>query len=318
MMKTTVLAIDIGGTNVKAGLVDRQGRISNMIHRPSRAAQGRVALLGVLREVVQEQCACGNVVAIGAGSPGTINHAQGTVTYMQAHIPKWTGTPLARHLASWAGVPATIDNDVNLISLGEHWKGAGKGAKCLLVIALGTGLGGGIVIDGKLIRGARGRAPEFGHMVVRPGGEPCTCGNFGCAEVYAAPGAITRRAQYHLALGVPSALAAMRDFSAADIFKLAVRGDLLCLKLRDDAMQVLAMLVWDLCQAFDPDCFILGGGLTKAGRLFLDPLRVALAKYYCAPELEPMCPIKMSKLGDQAGIIGAAKLAWNWLDGVDR
>ena len=288
MKKDLVLAIDIGGTNVKAGLVDRRGRMSRMIHRPSHAAEGRAALLAVLEQIVRAQCACGRVAAVGTGSPGTVDHANGRITYMQAHIPRWTGTPLASLLSRWAGGPATIDNDVNLVALGEHWKGAGRGARVQISLALGTGLGGGIVVNGRLFRGARGRAPEFGHMIVTPDGEPCTCGNFGCAEVYAAPGAMTRRALHHLGLGVPSGLRALKTVTAADILRLAAQGDHLCRKLRDDAVRALALL------------------------------DAALKQYYCAAELEPLYTIAVSRLGDDAGILGAAKLAWDWLDGTDR
>lgn len=318
-MKThdLVLAIDIGGTNVKAGLVDRQGRVSHVIHRPSRAAEGREALLRVLKTVVHEQCRRGRIVAVGAGSPGTVSHTRGVITYMQAHIPRWTGTPLAKLLSQWAGVPATIDNDVNLIALGEHWKGAGRKARVQVSLALGTGLGGGIVIDGKLFRGARGRAPEFGHMIVTPHGEPCTCGNFGCAEVYTAPGAIERRACQHLDTGVPSALR-RTDVSTAHILKLAAKGDLLCRKLRDDAVRTLALLIWNIAQAYNADLFVIGGGLMKAGSLFVKPLVAELESYYSAKELKPVYTIAFSTMGDNAGIIGAAKLAWDWLDGTDR
>ena len=317
-MEEHVLAIDIGGTNIKAGLVDREGNATHMLHRPSRAAEGREALLSVLKEVVEQQCAAGNVICVGAGSPGTISHRTGMVTYMQAHIPGYSGTPLAKRLSEWSGVEATIDNDVNIIALGENWKGAGKGSRCQISLALGTGLGGGVVVDGKLFRGARERAPEFGHMIVNPGGEPCTCGNFGCVEVYTAPGAMARRAQRYLGTGVPSALANSEKVTAAEIVRYGNRGDHLCRKLLDEAARYLALLVWNLAQAFDPDVFVMGGGLMKAGGEFLGHLHRELEAYYCAPELEPMYTIKISELGDNAGVIGAAKLAWDWLDGIDR
>ncbi|MCX7846530.1 MAG: ROK family protein [bacterium] len=317
-MSEYVLAIDIGGTNVKAGLVDRAGNVSHMIHTPSRAAEGRDALFDVLRAIIQEQKTRAPIVAVGCGSPGCVDHYRGTIVYMQAHIPNWSGVPLARYLADWAGVPATIDNDVNLIALGEHWLGAGRGAACQLSLALGTGLGGGIVINGRLVRGARGRAAEFGHVVVRPGGEPCTCGNFGCAEVYAAPGAMARRAQWYLKSGVPTALHSARRVSAEEIITLAAQGDHLCRKLFHDALTSLAQLIWILTQTFDPDLFVIGGGMVKAGDAFFKPLRQELSSFYAAPELQPMVTIKASELGDNAGIVGAAKLAWDWLDGIDR
>ncbi len=315
MMKK-VLAIDIGGTNIKSGLVDRDGNISHQIHLPSRAAEGREALLSVLKEVVEAQSEKEKIHCIGCGSPGTVNHKTGMVTYMQAHIPDWTGIPLAKLLSEYAnGVPAIIDNDVNLIALGENWKGAGKGFKCQISLALGTGLGGGIVIEGKLFRGAKDRASEFGHMIVCPGGEPCTCGNFGCVEVYTAPGAMTRRAAHYKKNGIPSALSDCEEINAGKIVENALKGDLLCRKIFGDAVKYLSLLIWNLAEAFDPDVFVLGGGLIKAGDSFLRPLNDELEKYYCAPELKPMYNIKKSELEDDAGILGAAKLAW---DEVER
>jgi glucokinase len=318
-MAEGVLAIDIGGTNIKAGLVDRDGTVTGMIHCPSRAAEGREALLGVLETVVLEQCTHHTVLAVGAGSPGTVNHRDGTIAYMQAHMPGWTGTPLSDHLAGWTGVPTVIDNDVNCIALGEYWKGAGRGYRCQVSLALGTGLGGGLVIDGRLFHGAAGNASEFGHMVVRPGGEPCTCGNFGCAEVYTAPGAMVRRARYYLETGIPSALAGMEQFSSKDIVTCAAEGDRLCLKLIDDAACCLALLIWNLVQAYDPDVFVIGGGFMNAGDVFLIPLRKELAGYYRSPDLPSSYTIKVSELGDNAGILGAARLAWDVLgDAVHR
>lgn len=313
-----VLAIDIGGTNVKAGLVDRAGAVSHMIHTPSRADEGRDALLSVLHSIVREQSSRGHIVAVGCGSPGSVDHHTGRVVYMQAHIPGWSGVPLAQYLSEWARVPATVDNDVNLIALGEHWLGAGRGARCQLSLALGTGLGGGVVMNGRLVRGARGRAAEFGHIIVRPGGEPCTCGNFGCAEVYAAPGAMARRAQWYLKCGVPSALRSARRVSAEEIIALAAQGDHLCRKLFDDAVSSLALLIWILAQAYDPDVFVIGGGMIKAGEAFLQPLYHHLSAFYGPPELQPIISLRPSELGDNAGIVGAAKLAWDWLDGTDR
>ena len=316
--QSRVLAIDIGGTNVKAGLVDRNGVITGMTHRPSHAAEGRNALLDVLRGLVKEMCAGSKVAAIGVGSPGTIDHHDGSVVYMPAHIPDWSGTPLGKLLRTWSGVPATVDNDVNVIALGENWKGAGKGCLNQVSLAMGTGLGGGIIINGRLYRGARGYAPELGHIVVCPGGEPCTCGNFGCVEVYTAPGAIARRAEHYLRLGVPSALRDCPQITAREIVKFGNAGDHLCRKLLDEAAHYLALLIWNLMQTLEPHVFVLGGGLMKAGKAFLDPLHRELDAFHQQQELRPMYKLRVSQLGDNAGILGAAQLAWSWLDGTDR
>ena len=310
-MADGVLALDIGGTNIKAGIVDRAGGIHDMQHRPSHAAEGREALLSVVREICATHCSHHTVRAIGAGTPGTVDHRTGTVLHMQTHIPDWSGTPLGGLLAEWSGLPVAVDNDVNCIALGENWKGAGRGSRCQVSLALGTGLGGGVVIDGKLLHGATGNAAELGHIIIRPGGDPCTCGNFGCAEVYTAPGAMTRKARHYLANGISSSLTAYDSFSAKEIFSEAERGDRMCRRLVNDAVQVLALLLWNLNQTFDPDIFILGGGLIQAGSTFTDPLRRELAQYYRPAGLPAGFALKVSELGDNAGILGAAKLAWD-------
>lgn len=310
-MNTHVLAIDIGGTNIKAGFVDRDGNISDDLYRPSRAAEGGDALLSVLHDIICELTAFRTPAAVAIGSPGTVDHASGTITYMQAHIPGWSGTPLAHIAGEWVDAPVVIDNDVNLIALGENWKGAGRGARCQLSLAFGTGLGGGLIIDGHVFRGSAGRAPEYGHMVVHPQGEPCTCGNFGCAEVYVAPGAITRRAENYMATGVVSLLKKCDNVSMESIMACAENGDVMCQRLRDDAIRYSALLIWNVNHALDPDVIVLGGGLMKAGDAFLAPLKKQLDSYYLPDECEAAYRIEVSELSDTAGILGAARLAWD-------
>jgi glucokinase len=310
-MNSHVLAVDIGGTNIKAGFVDRKGNISDELYCPSRAAEGRAALLTVLHDSILQLTADMQPAAVAIGSPGTVDHITGTITYMQAHIPGWSGTPLSQIVGEWVDAPVLVDNDVNLIALGENWKGAGKGSHCQLSLAFGTGLGGGVIIDGHIFRGSGGRAPEFGHIVVHPQGEPCTCGNFGCAEVYVAPGAITRRAEKYLATGVQSTVRECEKITMECIMNCADQGDRMCLRLRDDAIRYSALLIWNLTRAFDPDVIVLGGGLIKAGNSFLSPLKRQLDSYYLPHECAGGYRIEVSTSGDRAGILGAARLAWD-------
>lgn len=327
-----VLAIDIGGTNLKSGLVDRSGQITDIIQTPSHAAEGRDPMLEAIHSVVERQKATGKkIVAVGAGSPGTVNNATGMIDYMQAHIPNWTGTALGSCLADWAGAPSQIDNDVNVIALGEYWKGAGRGSRCQVTLAMGTGLGSGVVIEGKLLRGAFCNAAELGHTIVCPDGPnvPCTCGNYGCAESFIAPGKIIQRAHMAMSNGLPSKLAgpnATQDeqtrmyregrppvFSVKEVVEYYDQ-DFLCKRLLDDAMKYLALLMYNLSKTFDPDVYTLGGGMMKSSHILLPMLKAQLARFYNSPELPIRYKINVSELGDDAGIYGAAKMAWDYLD----
>ena len=218
--KEYVIAIDIGGTNLKADLVDREGNISDFSYTPSHASEGREALLAALKTIISVQMSSGKkIVGIAAGSPGTVNNSTGVIDYMQAHIPNWTGTKLGEFLSKEAGVPSQIDNDANVIAMGEYWKGAGQGAKCLLALALGTGLGSGLVVNGKVFRGPFFNAVEVGHTIVSPDGTnvACSCGNFGCAESFISPGKMILRAHLSMQTGVPSVLGGYPKLTIAQI-----------------------------------------------------------------------------------------------------
>lgn len=333
MEKEYVIAIDIGGTNLKADLVDREGNISDFSYTPSHASEGRDALLASLKKIISLQKECGKkIVGIAAGSPGTVNNATGVIDYMQAHIPNWTGTKLGEFLSQEAGVPSQIDNDANVIALGEYWKGGGQGAKCLLALALGTGLGSGLVVEGKVMHGPFFNAVEVGHTIVCTDGTnvPCSCGNFGCAESFISPGKMISRAHHSMQVGLPSVLGGYPKLSIAqiqeryknnDVPEFTVKDmvdhyndDFLCKRLIDDSMKYLALLIYNLSKCYDPDVITLGGGMFKSADFFMPLLYGQLARYYVSPDLPVKYQIKISELGDLAGIYGAAKLAWDHVD----
>ena len=330
-----VIAIDIGGTNLKADLVDKEGNISDFSYTPSHASEGRDALLASLKTIIKAQITTGRkIVGIAAGSPGTVNNSTSVIDYMQAHIPNWTGTKLGEFLTEQAGVPSQIDNDANVIALGEYWKGAGQGAKCLLALALGTGLGSGLVLDGKVMHGPFFNAVEVGHTIVCPDGTnvACSCGNYGCAESFISPGKMISRAHLSMQVGVPSVLGGYPKLSIAQIQERYKNGDepefnvkdmvdhyeddFLCKRLIDDCMKYLALLIYNLTKCYDPDVISLGGGMFKSAEFFLPKLYKQLDRYYVSPDCPAKYKIKVSELGDLAGIYGAAKLAWDHVDAL--
>ena len=332
--KEYVIAIDIGGTNLKADLVDREGNISDFSYTPSHASEGREALLQALKKIISVQMSGGKkIVGIAAGSPGTVNNSTGVIDYMQAHIPNWTGMKLGEFLSEQAGgIPSQIDNDANVIALGEYWKGAGQGAKCLLALALGTGLGSGLVVEGKVFHGPFFNAVEVGHTIVSPDGTnvACSCGNFGCAESFISPGKMISRAHLSMQVGVPSVLGGypkltiaqiqeryknndVPDFNVKDMVD-HYEDDFLCKRLIDDCMKYLALLIYNLSKCYDPDVISLGGGMFTSADFFLPKLQAQLDRYYVSPDLPVKYKIKVSELGDAAGIYGAAKMIWDYLD----
>jgi len=190
------LGVDIGGTGVKAALVNDQGQIVHHLETPTRAAEGASAIMNRIEQLCHELLKRSTVTvrACGVGSAGRIDHRRGHVLFCSGNLPGWTGLSLGPDLSVKLGLPVVVDNDVNAAAIAEGWIGAARGTPDYLTLTIGTGVGGALVIGGKLWRGARWGAGEVGHMALHPGGRPCNCGGVGCAEQYVSAKALTRRA----------------------------------------------------------------------------------------------------------------------------
>ena len=217
------------------------------------------------------------------------------------------------------GLPCFVDNDANVAALGEAWVGAGAGEKVVLMLTLGTGIGGGCIVDGRVYRGKSNRVSEFGHISVDAHGKKCGCGNRGCIEAYASANAVAARAREYLRSGEKSS---MLDAAGGDVEKVdaqvvcdqAREGDALAGRVLDECCAYLAAGIGNLINAYNPSVVILAGGMSLAGEILTGRIEKELAQGRAYPPILADCRLAVSKLGDDAGVVGAAKLAWNGLE----
>lgn len=295
-----VIGLDVGGTKIAAAVITSQGIIREILRLPTRAQEGPDALIERLIDVsarLRERHPA--VEAIGVASAGQIDHRLGTVVYANENLPGWTGMPIAERLRGALSLPVWVDNDVRSIALAEaHW-GAGRGSRALLVAAIGTGVGGALVVDGQVFRGATNGAGEIGHIPVTAAGPLCACGNRGCLEVYAGGPRIA--AAYARATG--GAPVDLQDVAAA-----AYRGDLAAVAAFARAGRMAGRALAGIANTLDPDMLVIGGGVAEAGEVLFAPLRDSLMRHLLPP-LKRRLAVHPSALGPNAGALGAALVA---------
>ena len=307
------IGIDIGGTKILAGVVDSSGTVVELRRRPT-LGHDVVGVENTIVELVDELAAEYDVAAVGIGAAGFVDASRSTVTF-SPHLA-WRDEPLRARLGSRIAIPVVVDNDANTTALGESRFGAGVGHRFVLCVTLGTGIGGAIVLDGRVYRGANGMAGEFGHMQVVPDGHRCPCGNRGCWEQYASGNALEREARELIAARSPMAHR-LREICAGDPDRLtgpqvtaaAQEGDPLSVELLADVGRWLGTGTAGLVAAFDPSCVIIGGGVSDAGDLLLGPTRESMLRSLVGRGHRAEPPILLARLGPQAGFIGAADMA---------
>ncbi|MCY3548352.1 MAG: ROK family protein [Gemmatimonadetes bacterium] len=308
-----VVGVDIGGTNLRVGTVPLEGGAPPVAvrRRSTRAASGSDRVLDRLVTMIRESVADvgrDNVAGIGLGAPGPLDRASGVVT--ETPNLGWRDYPLRDLVAEACGLPVTLDNDANCFTYGEWWMGAGRGSRRLVGITLGTGIGGGIVIDGEIHHGASGAAGEVGHMSIDFRGRRCPCGARGCIEAYASGPAIAVRAVEAIADGGDSILASMvggdlGEITAEIVCRAAAAGDPHADGVVRDTARILATAVTNLIHLLNPDAVVIGGGVANAGDRLLRPLRREVRRRVFGAHMRA-CRIVQSELGDSAGVIGAA------------
>jgi glucokinase len=304
-MKSAVIGLDIGGTEVKTGIVKHDGTVLGFSSIPTQKDDGEPAaakrMLAEIRRLLQETgTAIADVSGIGIGMPGCIDAGRGIVLSSPNFPASWFNLPLRDDLGSGLGLPAVIDNDARAATLGEGWCGAAKGVRNYLIMTLGTGLGGGAVVDGKVLRGAHGFAGEFGHICVHPGGRTCGCGRKGCLEAYAsATGALGHYAE----LGGKNPAVK----SGKTLYDAATHGDAVAQKCVTESARALGLAIGSLLNAFNPEVVVLAGQMARS---FPD-LEKGIHEHAKAQSLrEPYerVSIRSSPLSGKAGVIGAAAL----------
>ncbi len=301
MTDNWTLGVDVGGTKIAAALIDAEGRPHGLRTVPTLAHEGAEAILGrivaLARAVIAE--ASRMPAAVGIGTGGQVDPATGDIVFATELLPGWTGLPLARRLREALGLPVRAANDVHTMALGEVTYGAGRGVRYGLYVAVGTGIGGGWVLDGRLYYGRSGLAGSVGHVKVEPDGRPCTCGGCGCVEQYASGPAIA--GHYRRLRG----LAAAPD--GQEVVAAMCTGDTLARFAVQEAGRWLGLALASLVNAMEPDAIVIGGGVAAAGEPFFSAIRASLARH--ALPSARSTPVIPAALGPYAGVIGAGVLA---------
>lgn len=299
-MSSHVLALDLGGTDLKAALLEEGGRIVAFTRRPSRVGDGPDAPFDAMVEAFGELGpGPGGVRAVGLGCPGVIDPLTGALVDRTAHLPHWRDEPLRARLVERFGAPAAVDNDANCAALAEHTLGAARGARVSLTVTLGTGVGCGIVVDGRIQRGARGGAGEIGHLPLGGGAHPCTCGIERCVEPEMSGSGLVGRARE---IGLEAA-------DAEAVFALAAGGDARAKGLVDHMADRLGAALATAINLLDPDVVVIGGGVARAGERLIEPVRRAAGRY-TLPSHRAGLRIVPAELGERAGVVGAGLLGW--------
>lgn len=307
------VGVDIGGSKVLAGVVDPAGRVLARERRDT-PAHSAAEVEDAIVDVVARLAAGHDVAAVGVGAAGVVGTDLSSVLF-SPHLA-WRGEPLGEALRSRIDLPLLLDNDANTAALAETVFGAGSGHRVVLCATVGTGIGGGLVVDGEVYRGAHGAAMEIGHVPVVPDGRLCPCGNRGCWEEYASGDALVREARERVLAGSPMATA-LRDAAGGDAAALtgpmvtaaARAGDPLAVELFADLGHWLGIGLAGLTTVLDPGCIVLGGGVSAAGDLLVGPTRDSFARHLYGRGFRPEPVVVAAALGPDAGFVGAAEMA---------
>ena len=307
------IGVDIGGTKVAAGVVDQDGRILARVRRDT-PAQDPAKTEDVIADCIRELAADHDVEAAGLGAAGFVDAARSTVLF--APNLAWRNEPLRAAVEQRTGLPVVVENDANAAAWAETRFGAGHGQPFTVTLTVGTGLGGGVVLAGELVRGAFGAAAEVGHMILVPEGRPCGCGLRGCWEQYASGRALVREARDRAAESPESASLLLElangqpgSITGPMVTLGAVAGDPVALQSFRAVGNWLGHGMADLAAILDPRVFIIGGGVSEAGELLVGPAREAFQVKLTARGHRPIASVRVAQLGQDAGLIGAADLA---------
>jgi glucokinase len=319
-----VLGLDVGGTKLAAGVVGSDGSVRSWLSTPSHVEEGPDAVIARHLElgrsaVDKAALTWADVAAVGIGCGGPLDPFRGVVE-APLHLPGWNDVPLVDIVEKALDRPAVVDNDATAGALGEYWFGAGRerGIRHLVYLTISTGVGGGLILDGRVYRGANGNAGELGHLTIERNGRPCACGRRGCLEAYASGTNIARRAREAITSGdwsgpsTLSTLSTLSEITARDVSAAAAVGDPLATRIWDETTDILGAAVATILDVFNPDLVVLGGGVTRAGEQLLRPVRgVALGRGL--PPARRAADVVLARLGDQLGVVAAAAVAFERL-----
>jgi len=304
-----VLAADVGGTNTRMGIVTGNGDILTILKKPTHCQEGRDQMIKFLisfagETIEKSKLPKEEICGMGIGFPGPLNAETGTI-FNPPNLNGWDNVPLRGILEKELRVPVAIENDANAAALGEWWKGAGSGTGSLFCITLGTGVGGGIIMDGKVWHGASSIAGEIGHTTVIRDGIKCTCGNIGCLEAYACSGGILKR--------VNDALLKERDNDSLQqltnlkqMDQMVMQGNEIVINVIKETGIILGIAIANIANLLNPEMIVLFGGVSNLGEHLVEPLKEEVNRRAFKKATESL-RIELSQLGDNSGILGAAK-----------
>ncbi|PWK13363.1 ROK family glucokinase [Tumebacillus permanentifrigoris] len=305
------IGLDVGGTTIKGAAVLENGTIVVKEERPTESEQGTAHMLDRMAEFARDLAGLAGwnfdeVAGVGVGVPAFIDFSTGFVE--RAVNLGWENVELLQELKKRLGehVPIALENDANAAGLGETWAGGGKGFSDALFVTLGTGVGGGLLVDGKIVHGANGMAGEIGHITIEPNGRRCNCGRLGCLETISSATGILALAQDRLA-GESTSLKEVENLSTRAVFEHAERGDRVAQEVVYYAIDRLGFALANIGCTLNPQVIVVGGGVSSAGDALLNPLKDAFARY-ALPRVTAGTAIRLAELGNDAGVIGAALL----------
>ncbi len=321
--KRWIVGVDLGGTNIVVGLLPLEGgEVQGLQSLPTESQRGAKfvvdRMISMVHESIERTISAhggtrADVAGVGIGSPGPLNRATGTVI----NTPNlgWRNFPLRDLIANGTALPATLDNDANCATFGEWWLGAGRGVPNLIGLTLGTGIGGGIVLDGRIFHGCSDAAGEIGHTTIEANGRRCKCGNYGCLEAYASGPAIALRAVEGIETGAETLLVEMVDgrleeITAATVYEAAVAGDHYADEVLKDTARFLGAGVANVINFLNPNRIVIAGGVTRAGEHLFGPLRAEVRRR-AFKSAQECCDIVSATLPGTAGVVGAAAVFKN-------
>lgn len=318
------IGCDLGGTNLRAGIVDTDtGQVIHLLSVPTLAREGHDAVIDRMVDLFQKVIhqsgiSISEIDGIGIGIPGVLDPDQSMVLFLPNLHGGWKNVPLCKMIESSIGLPVFLINDVRSITFGEWKFGAGVGISSMVCFAIGTGIGGGVVVNDKLILGINGTAGELGHMIIDPDGPQCGCGNHGCLEAYASGPAIAAMGIKAVKQGRTTLIGKLTAYDLNKITpeviaEAALKGDLIAKEIYEHVGRLIGIAAVNISLALSPECIVITGGVSSAGELLLDPIRRTIQERIFVIPKEKI-KIVPGVLGDKAGILGSAKWAKLKLD----
>jgi len=307
-----VIGVDLGGTNLRTALLSQDGTILDKRKEATQASDGWKKVIDRLVENISRQKDIAvqrglEVAAVGVGAPGVIQMDKGIVV-KSPNFPDWNNLPLQDALERALRLPVVIENDANAAALGEQWLGAGSGINSMILLTLGTGVGGGIVLNDSIWHGADGMAGELGHMTILPNGRQCGCGNKGCLEMYASARGIVQ--SFIDAAGASTLIPTgdLRVITSEQVYQAARDGNDVAVRVMKDMGSMLGIGIANLINIFNPEMIVIGGGVKDAWQLFINATNQEIMRraFQVPAERTRVVP---TSLGDDAGMVGAAAVA---------